>query len=86
MSSVRFEEKAKYLQNLDQLKSLGLAFMFTKNPKEDETHEQLRDMFAMDKIPINLEQNQNSKIPRNSGVPGEPYKLDNSKICELLEK
>jgi hypothetical protein len=78
------------MQNLDQLKSLGLAFMFTKNPKVDETHEQLREMFAMDEIPINSEQNlHNAKGQRATGVPADNkpfYTLDNSKICDILEK
>jgi hypothetical protein len=52
-----FEDKAKYFYNLDQLKGLGLAFMHTKNPKIDENSDQLQEMFAMDQIPINSENN-----------------------------
>lgn len=53
-----FEEKAKFKANIDSLKALGLAFMYAANPKLNDTENELHEMFVMDKLPIDIKDNQ----------------------------
>jgi len=36
-----FEEKSKYINNIETLKVLGLAMMYTKNPKQYHSENEL---------------------------------------------
>ena len=68
-----FEEKSKLRQNIDSLKALGLAFMFAKNPKLEDSQAQLEEMFLMNQIIID---NKEGVAKRTS--------LDNSKVGKML--
>lgn len=68
-----FEEKEKYRQNLSSLKALGVGMMVVKNPKMDDSFENLQEIFIIDQIPIAKDSKSNEKIL-----------IDNTKIRELL--